>query len=173
MPPTTEQIPDKSPFDVYAMMLILSFLFTAGATAFLNDDLTKNWGFWKDKSDKKYYVTQMNDKEETAPYYIKLRKEDTADAKITVTGYEWPEKYDPIAHPVLPNTDNLTAIPADELKALMEGYKGPVDSTEKPAEPKAETPPAATPPAATPPAATPPAADKPAADKPADKPADK
>ena len=42
MPATPDKIPDKTPFDVYAMLIILTFLFTGGATLMINDRLSKD-----------------------------------------------------------------------------------------------------------------------------------
>lgn len=43
MPPAEEKLPEKIPFDVYGMMLILGFLATAGSIAFLHDELHTHW----------------------------------------------------------------------------------------------------------------------------------
>ena len=138
MPPTADEISDKPVFDVYAMLLVLSFVFTGGAALLINADLTNKWNFWSPKGDikQKWYITQMNDKEDQFPKYTKLRKEDLDDwkringvDKFTVSDYEWPEGFDPLVNPVLPNTDNLAGIPEAARTALMKGYSGPSDAS--------------------------------------------
>ena len=78
MPPTPDKIPDKVPFDVYAMLVILTFLATGGATLLLNDRLSSEWQFWEDKAkikEKAVHLTQMNPepakyKEGSSPRFI-------------------------------------------------------------------------------------------------------
>ena len=63
MPATPDKIPDKVPFDVYAMLIILTFLFTGGATLMINDRLGKEWQFWDDKAtikEKAVHLTTIN-----------------------------------------------------------------------------------------------------------------
>jgi hypothetical protein len=136
MPPTTENIPEKPPFDVYAMMLILAFVFTGGATLLLNDDLDKNWGFWIPKEDaaarkRAVHITQINDEPEQYPEYLKLTKIDreewdiiTKKAPLPEKDFDWPEGFDPLKNPVKANTDNLSAIPADQREKLLRGVGG-------------------------------------------------
>lgn len=162
MPPTTENIPEKPPFDVYAMMLILAFVFTGGATLLLNDDLDKNWGFWipvEDSAARKraVHITQINDDPENYPDYLKLTKVDkeeweiiTKNAPLPQKDYEWPEGYDPLKHPVKANADNLTDIPQDQRDALLRG--APTGAVPAPEAPAPAPAPDAAAPAPTPPA---------------------
>ncbi len=43
MPLAEEKLPEKIPFDVYAVMLVLSALFTIGAILMMNSELRDNW----------------------------------------------------------------------------------------------------------------------------------
>src|SRR3954462_8806195 len=88
MAPTTENIPEKPPFDVYGMMLILCFLFTTGATLLLNDELDKHWDFWYKKESppkKAVTLTEINDDPAKYGHVVKLRKVDLEEWKITST----------------------------------------------------------------------------------------
>ena len=157
MPPTTENIPEKPPFDVYAMMLILGFVFTVGATLLLNDDLDKNWGFWEKKEESKraVHITEINETPDKFPDLISVRDIDLKEWAIAVenqTGkkaefpekdFKWPEGYDSLANPVVPGEDNLSKIPEAQRNALMKNYDrsgAPKPSTEPKAEPKADAP---------------------------------
>src|SRR5437899_2059257 len=112
MPPTTENIPEKPPFDVYGMLLILSFIFTIGATLFLNDELDKNWDFWADKANapkKAVTITEINDDPTNTSKkdLVNVRKKDLeewdiaaksvygAKAEFPVKDFKWPEGFDP------------------------------------------------------------------------------
>lgn len=167
MPPTTENIPDRPGFDVYAMLLLLSFCFLLGATLLLNDDLDKNWGFWlppENRPAKAERITQIN--EDPAKYreFINIREVDLKEwalARESETGkkvslddfpvkdFKWPEGYDPLVNPVLPGADNLDALKGGPLDKLMQGYKGP-DDVNAPAPTEAVPPTTTTPPATTP-----------------------
>ena len=137
MPATTENIPDKPKFDVYAMLVILTFVCTLGATLMLNDNLDKVWGYWVKPEERKpraLHLTQMNS-EKPESDRVKISELDRKEWELaaeqvhgskqefTVSGFDWPSGYDPNQHPVLPNKDNLT-IPEPALKALMAGYRG-------------------------------------------------
>lgn len=162
MPPTTENIPEKPPFDVYGMMLILCFLFTLGASLLLNDELDKHWDFWADAKNppkKALHITEINDQPDKYPELINLRKLDRAEWDLTSVsvngkkvdfpekGWEWPEGYDPLANPVTPGEDNLTKLAPEIREKLMkgrdygEGGAAPAPKTEAPAPaPKADAP---------------------------------
>lgn len=147
MPPTTENIPERPGFDVYAMLLVLSFFFLLGATLLLNDDLDKNWGFWlppENLPKKAEHITEINDEPAKFPGLIKVRDVDVAEWKLAYEGYygkkvsdedfpvkdyKWPSGYKPLEHPVMPGADNLQTVPKDQIEALMQGYKGPDDVT--------------------------------------------
>jgi hypothetical protein len=152
MPPTTENIPEKPPFDVYAMMLILSTLLTLGACLLINDDLSKNWNFWVDKTDKAAldkatHITQITD-DPAKDVGLKIQKVDLEEwakikgkgSKFPITDYEWPAGYDPAKSPVRGDTDNLQ-IPEAERKALLEGG-GKVEAPAPAPAPAPATPPA-------------------------------
>ncbi len=149
MPPTTDNIPEKPPFDVYAMMLILSTLITFGACALTWDDLTKNWNYWYEKTDKNItdratHITQISD-DPSKDVCLKLQKIDLdewkrikgANTPFPIKDFEWPAGYDPAKSPVRGDTDNLQ-IPDTERGALLQGA-GKSDSSTPP---PATTPPA-------------------------------
>lgn len=146
MPPTTENIPERPTFDVYAMLLLLSFSFLLGATLLLNDDLDKNWGFWlppENRPAKAERITQINDDPAKYRDLIHVREIDLKEwalARESETGkkvsiddfpikdFKWPEGYDPLNNPVLPGADNLESLKTDgAIDKLMQGYKGPDD----------------------------------------------
>jgi hypothetical protein len=172
MPPTTEQIKDKPGFDVYAMMLILGFVFTSIATLLLNDDLSKNWNFWADGPvEKAVNITKINEDSENYPEYVHLTKIDLdewrlcvgKDAPFPVTDFEWPAGYDPLKYAVKPQTDNLQ-LPSEQLEKLKKpaAIGGVTTPEEAPKEPVKENTPvkegetkAAPPPPANPPPALP------------------
>ena len=161
MPPTTENIPEKPPFDVYGMMLILCFLFTLGATLLLNDELDKHWDFWADAKNppkKATHLTEINDQPDKYPELINVRKTDLDEwalTSVSVNGgkkvdfpekdFKWPEGYDPLANPVTPGEDNLTKLPPEVREKLMkgrdygEGGAAPAPKADAPA-PKADAP---------------------------------
>lgn len=161
MPATTENIPDKPKFDVYAMLVILTFLATLGATLMLNDDLDKNCDFWikpEQRGERAVHITLMN-QEDAASSMVKLSETDRkewdlaakhaygSDQNFTESGYEWPSGYNVNANPVRANADNLKDIPENARNALMAGYKGaPKADAPKSDAPKPEAAP--TPPAA-------------------------
>ncbi|HYG75093.1 MAG TPA: hypothetical protein VEK08_08830 [Planctomycetota bacterium] len=164
MPPTTENIPEKPPFDVYAMLLILSFVFTVGATLLLNDELDKNWGFWEPKEQvrpRALHITEINEAPDKYPDLINVRKIDLEEWKIAIEnqtgkkadfpekGFEWPAGYDPLAHPIVPGEDNLAKVPKEQIDALLKGREQAGETkaeapapapAEKPAEKPAEEP---------------------------------
>jgi len=157
MPPTIDPINEKEPFDVYGMMVILSFVFTLGAVLVLNQELTTNWGarnflmFGDEHKPVPIHVTQLNRDPKKRADIIDLRKEDKDDWKLAlknregsdrlpVSNFEWPAGFDPLENPVLPDQDNLTKIPKAQLDALMAGVGvAPEKKSETPA---AEVPPA-------------------------------
>jgi hypothetical protein len=115
MPPTPDKIPDKVPFDVYAMLIILTFLFTGGATLMINDRLSKEWQFWDDKAtikNKSVHLTQMNpdpakypeglvvvqdvDKDE----WKLIDAESQSPGEFPHRDFDWPAGYDPMQYPV-------------------------------------------------------------------------
>jgi hypothetical protein len=114
MPATNETIPEKARFDVYAMMVILTCMFTAGASWMLYDDLTRNWGYGQEtKPEKAEHITRINPEDDKYHDVVSLTKEDLEDyAKAQkalgkdvelLKGYEWPANYDPLQYQVRPN----------------------------------------------------------------------
>src|SRR5687768_11020741 len=94
MPPTTDPINDKEPFDVYGMMVILSFVFTLGAVLVLNQELTTNWGtknflmFGDEPKPVPTNITQINKDPKKRADIIALRPEDIADWKLALKNRE-------------------------------------------------------------------------------------
>ena len=102
---------EKPPFDIYAMLLVLTFVVYLGGFLLVNDDLSTNYGFKlfgeTDKSKRATHITEIHDVGKESPYVI-IRKEDLDDYKaikggqdLPVKGYTWPEGYDPYKNPVL------------------------------------------------------------------------
>src|SRR4051812_21092664 len=119
---------DSPKFDVYGMLLVLSVLATGGAAFLLYDDLTTNWGYGQPTTKVAVNLTQANDDPATNPDTVSVRKVDLDEWKLIkpkdtfpVTGFEWPEGYDPLKFPVKPDQDNLKddKIPADMRKKLV------------------------------------------------------
>ena len=114
MPPTPDKIPDKVPFDVYAMLIILTFLFTGGATLMINDRLSKEWQFWDDKAtikEKAVHITLMNPDTSKYPEGLvhvqetdlkewKLIEIESGGADFPYRDYEGPAGYDPMKYPI-------------------------------------------------------------------------
>lgn len=158
MPPTAEKIKDKSPFDVYAMLSIMCFLFTGGAVFMLHDDLSTNWNYGKEHPPTKAVrITQINEAPGDYPEYFNILKEDLAEWKLCAeegaqfpySDFEWPVGYDPLKNPVKGNQNNLEKIPADQLNALMSAHR-PEGAAATPAPAPAPATPEATPPAPAP-----------------------
>jgi len=138
MPVTIENIPDKAKFDVYAMLVVLTFVFTFGGTLMLNDNLDQVWSFWvkpEERKERAIHLTQMNADKPDAEH-VKINEVDMKEwslaaeqvhgskQEFTVSSYEWPAGFDPNVTPVKPNADNLKDIPEPAIKALMAGYRG-------------------------------------------------
>ena len=151
MPATNENIPEKAKFDVYAMLIILTFVFTLGSTLMLNDDLDKNWNFWAEpQPEKAVHLTEMND--DPASEYVIVREIDRkewdlamksvhgTDQNFTVSGYEWPAGYDVKKYPVKPGANNLELIPEEQRNALLAGYAKSSEPAAAPAAPAAPAP---------------------------------
>ncbi|HEY3319780.1 MAG TPA: hypothetical protein VGP72_04815 [Planctomycetota bacterium] len=154
MPPTTENIPEKAPFDVYGMLLILSVIFTGGAAWILHDDLDRNWEyrFLGDKATTKHAenLTEVSDNPEKG-LVVKVRKQDREEwaiayrnltgkeGKFPIEGYEWPEGFNPLETPIKPNDpDILTTLPEAARGALMKTYNVDGTAPEKKPEPTEE-----------------------------------
>jgi len=122
MPAATEKIPEKVPFNVYGMLIILTFIFTGGACWLLGDDLSKNWHYFDKKEEwtkKAVHITQINESPDTYPDNFKLTATDKEEYELAYKSvykkdppplgkdYEWPEGFDPLKYPVKFNQDNL------------------------------------------------------------------
>lgn len=170
MPAAEDKLVEKLPFDVYAMMLILSFLAVLGAILLLNDDLTKNWYQGQEGKEVSEYITQVNeqvgDNKNNEP---QISEKDRRDYKLIIKDAsipsfkEYPEWLKP-AKPVdpTPGKDNTDGVPQNVLDTLRNDYKDPVYTPD--VEPSGTGGAPATPPAAAPeaPPAAPPAAPAPA-----------
>ncbi len=158
MPPTNEQIREKTPVDVYATLLILSFLFTAGASFFLYDELTSNWGWqmWGPATKAvAVHVTQQNDDPEKNPDIIKITETDRKEYKLINNdadiydiekGCAWPAEFDPLVK--VPYKNN--AVQWEEIRKAGDVLIIPADAAAAPAAPAAPATPVAAPAATTP-----------------------
>ncbi len=87
MPITEEPLKEKVPFDVYAMMLILAFLSTAGSIAFLNDHLQKHWyaGELPGTVDHPEHITTLNTMlEDREKWYQYITSEEVKDISTEI-----------------------------------------------------------------------------------------
>ncbi len=146
MPATTDKIPDKIPFNVYAMLIILTFIFTGAATWMLGDDLAKTWHYFDKKEewqDRAVHITTINKDPEKYPENFELTETDKKEWEKVVKSlypketidfpekdYEWPAGYDPLQYSIQRDGDNLTASkdrPDQEkqMKALLAGDHSP------------------------------------------------
>ena len=118
MPVAEDKLIEKTPFDVYAMTLILSFLFILGAILLLNDELDKHWSGrkeWHTPEEKQNselnidvaeHITKINDLlPEKKNFEVKITAEDRRD------------------YPLIAGKD--TAIP--RVKELEDKYKNWVE----------------------------------------------
>ena len=160
MPPTTENVPDKTPHDVYGTLVILTFLFVGVASWMLYDHLTKDWAYGvSPRPERAVNITVYND--DPTSDYIKISDTDLkewqtaakhyhgTDQEFPERDYQWPNGYDPIKNPVKANANNLTGLPEEQQRALLAGYKGATAPAPAPAPapkpeeaPKAPAPPA-------------------------------
>jgi len=90
MPETDQNIPEKTPFDVYATITILTFLFCGGAIYFMMDELKTNWRFGVENVQIASYLSAPNtdarkygENKENRDW-IFVSKEDLADWDILV-----------------------------------------------------------------------------------------
>jgi hypothetical protein len=163
MPAATDKIPEKVPFNVYGMLIILTFLFTGGACWLLGDDLSKNWKYFDNKEEmaknkKAVHITTINDNPEQYPDNFKLTAVDKEEYEFAFKSafkkdppplekdFEWPGTFDPLKYSVKFNQDNLHSDTDPEREkqsaALMaaDPLKDTV-SAETPKEPPKEKPP--------------------------------
>src|SRR5512142_2476608 len=116
MAATADKIPDRQPFDVYAMMMILAFVFIGLGTWMLYDNLTKVWGYGYDPANapqKAEHITVTSDKHAQDPNHVNLTAIDLKEyplcadgATVNLKDIEWPQGYDPITNPVKEGIDN-------------------------------------------------------------------
>jgi hypothetical protein len=189
MPATTEKIPEKIPFNVYAMLIILTFVFTGTATWMMGDELSKTWHYFDKKEEwpeKAVHITTINKDQEKYPENFELTDTDRKEWDKVVKSlypkeniefpekdYEWPAGFDPLQYAIQRDGDNLTASKdrpdmEKQFKALMTLDKGgtPASSTTPPAEaPKTDAPKTDAPKADAPKADAPKADEAPKADK--------
>ncbi|HLX62571.1 MAG TPA: hypothetical protein VKX17_14940 [Planctomycetota bacterium] len=143
---------EKPRFDVYAMLLLLSFLMTLGAVLLLNDDLSSNYGFklFGDKpAGHTWHITEYQEvgKHYAIPGYVELRKQDLDDWETIHKGekfpipkadYEWPKDYDVAGHPINPALDNQQNVDDASKPAVIKGLEAL--AAVKPDEPKKDEP---------------------------------
>src|SRR6185503_11916101 len=96
MPVADENLQEKVPFDVYAMMLIMSFLLIGVAIWLINDELTQHWFSQNQGRNSAVFITKNNDKSDVLGTDIKVDEEDIADYKAitnsdTKPGKKWIE----------------------------------------------------------------------------------
>ena len=123
MPAATDKIPERVPFSVYGMLIILTFLFTTGAMWLLADDLSKHWHYFDKKEElpkKAVHITQINDNPDQFPDNFKLTDIDKEEYDLAWKSlypketpvppdkdFEWPAGFDPLKYSIKYNVDNL------------------------------------------------------------------
>jgi len=126
---------EKPRFDVYAMLLLLSFLMTLGAVLLLNYDLSESYDFklFGDKpASHTWHITEFQEvgKHYAIPGYVEVRKQDMDDWEAIHKGekfpikkedYEWPKDYDVGGHPVDPALDNQLNVDDAQKEAKKKG----------------------------------------------------
>jgi hypothetical protein len=159
MPPTPDKIPEKVPFDVYAMLIILTFLFTGGATLMINDRLSKEWQFWDDKAtikEKSVHLTLMNPDQAKYPEGLvhvqetdlkewKLIEAEGSNSEFPIRDFEWPAGYDPMKYPIKFKEDFLGPKENAEQRAAYQKLADAKGALEKAPDAAAPTTPAPAP----------------------------
>jgi hypothetical protein len=149
MPAAEEKLQEKVPFDVYAMMLIVSSAATLTAICLLWAELRKNWYAAEvPVQPKAVYLTYLNEPvEEGAPAgdWVVVNKTDLEDAQalsIKAEVKEFPAWMDPLKRPIRAelDADNTGGVPPEELNRLKDEYLGQKDPTVE--APVVERPPA-------------------------------
>jgi len=140
MPLAEEKLAEKIPFDVYAVMLILSALFTIGAILMMNAELRDNWyGAEPPGVKKAEHLTTLNaqtDEEKTtngASPWTQITEQDKIDyqalggaelktpaypewMKVNTEGVKFIDKIsEPMAFP-------LEQVPAEERESMKNSY---------------------------------------------------
>lgn len=158
MPVADENLAEKLPFDVYAMMLILSFVLLGVAIWLLQDELATNWFSAQEGRKCAVYLTKNNEKTDVYKDDIHVdAKEDLEDYKAITATEDKPARY--LEYPSWMQTrridtsagvDNTQGVPEAELEQLKKSYEDPL-ATPDDSDKKAEAAPAPAPaPAATP-----------------------
>lgn len=148
MPVADEKLVEKTPFDVYAMMLILSFLLVAVAVYLVNEELQVHWFAGVQNRPCAEYITKSNDKPEVLKEDLDVTEEDLKDWKAMTGEDTIPKHQERQAWmktkrvEVTPGVDNTEGIPEDVLNKLKESYVDPRATPDEPGK-KVEAPAAA------------------------------
>ncbi|MCZ7646270.1 MAG: hypothetical protein M5U26_13470 [Planctomycetota bacterium] len=136
------ELHEKVPFDVYAMMLIMAFLATAGAIAFLHDELQKFWYAGVPVTENgepsrpfAVHLTVINEKqtnplEQAAVEVGVVSQIDKDEYDILTDGaalpnyLDWPQQIHPLTNRYDPASDasNLDKIGEDYWRPLADEY---------------------------------------------------
>lgn len=139
---------DKSSFDVYGMLTILSTLLLGGACYLLYDRLSSEWGFTmfgEKPKDQTWHLTELRPVNVNLPI-VKLRKEDLEEWQAIRKGqtfpkkdFEWPKDYDPVQFPLKPSVNawDMTKDPTEgeKWKTALEALIASRSKEETPPEP--------------------------------------
>jgi len=150
MPVADEKLEEKAPFDVYAMMLILSFIVIAVAIYLLNNESQEHWKAGSPPgTEVAVDLTKFNDDEGKFKDQIILSNSDKKEYKV-ITGADIPgveEKPEWMKNkPVdpTPGVDNTEGIHEDLLRKYKESYINPLLTPDDP-DKKADAAPAEAP----------------------------
>ena len=168
MPLAEERLNEKPPFDVYAVMMVLTFLLTLGAILMLNDELRKNWfGAEPPGTEHAEHLTVLNsqtDEQKTThgeSPWTQITEEDMRDYPLLAEGEElkitkYPDWMDINQTGVKfleeiqeENAFDMEKVPAEERATMKSTYVEQQDPTKGVLE---DAPGGATEPPATPPA---------------------
>jgi hypothetical protein len=144
---------DKPKFDIYGMLLVLTFLVYLGGFLIVNDDLTNNYGFKlfgdKDTSKHASHITELHEPNKDSQF-VSLRQEDLNDYLLIkgigakdfpIKNYEWPKEFDTSTKgPVRPNVV-LTDKQIEDLKAM---FPAAVEAPKETPAPETQTTPSTT-----------------------------
>ena len=141
MPAAEEKLQEAMPFDVYAMLLIISCVATLTAVCILWAELRQNWyGAEPPGVPKAVYLSSLNQPagggaQAAECDWLVVNASDLDDAKalnIKVDDVkEFPVWSDPLKHPVKAelDADNTKDVPPEELSKLKEEYVSQKDPT--------------------------------------------